>query len=303
MKVIVFLLLLGALELKGQEVTFLKLKQAFKYENNKDVPEFSGLCIKDESLYSINDKSKNYLYKLELDTIKSIFHVKGNYITKGKDFESIDYFNNSFFTVDERSCKVYKIVNDNAVEYSKEFLTSLDMENLIDRGENGNKQVESFSMLNDSTFIVATERGITSLAVVNIEGNILLKKIIPPIHYDDSCLPDALTEQDTIIKDSNSFSDLCIFEGKIYLLERKKKLIYIAEISKDLLTITKAISFRNGINSCDEYHNYYGAAEGLAINHNYIYIILDNNGKGQKQKQHMCDKNRKTLFQYYNDGF
>jgi hypothetical protein len=295
---IVFFLISPKIE--AQEVSFLKLKQAFKYENNKNVPEFSGLCIKDGSLYSINDKNENYLYKLNMNTVESTFKVNSLVISKGIDFEGICYYNNSFFAIDERHCKVYKIFNNTVIEYSKEFLKNLDSQKLIDKGEGGNKQIESFSMLDDSTFIIATERSITTLAKINIQGKVLSKTKIPPLHYNDSCLPTPLTLQKEIVKDANSFSDLCIFQGKAYLLEREKKLIYVVDISTDQFVITKTLSFKNGIIPCEEDHPYYGAAEGVAIDDKYIYIILDNNGDDESKVKHMCDKNRRTLFQFYN---
>ena len=310
MKPVIFLLVffLAILKSEAQEVTFLKLKQAFKYENNKKVPEFSGLCIKDGVLYSVNDKNENYLYQLEIDTIHSTFKANGVCISKDHDFEGICYYNNAFFAVDEKYCKVYKIVNHTAVEYSKEFLKSLYSRKLIDRGDGGNKQVEGFAMLNDSSFLIATERDITTLAKISIQGDILSEKKFHPLHFSDTCLPAALAKKSNAIKGANSFSDLCVFEGKAFLLERTKKMIHEIDISNDSFTITRTLSFKNGILPCEEYHTYYGAAEGLAIDDHYIYIILDNNQCIEKDKRGtcdnkgLCDDTRRTLFQFYKDN-
>ena len=295
--------LLLILRIGAQQISFVRLKQAFKYENNKNVPEFSGLCIKDSILYSINDKNENYLYKLNINTNDSTFNAVSQSVSKNMDFEGICYYKNSFFAVDEKYCKVYKVVNSTAVEYSKEFLQSLDSQKLIDKGEGANKQIESFAMLSDSTFLIATERGITTLAKINVQGKILSKRQIVPLHYEDAYLPDNLLSKNSDIKDANSFSDLCIYEGKAYLLEREKKMIHVIDISNDSFTITKTLSFKNEIIPCEEDHAYYGASEGIAVDDKYIYIILDNNGHTEKDRKHMCDKKRRTLFQFYIDNF
>lgn len=305
MKQVLFLLLfsLTMLKLEAQEVTFLKLKQAFKYEDNNNVPEFSGLSIKDGSLYSVNDKREDYLYKLEVDTSNATFRARGTCISEGIDFEGLCYFDSAFYAVDERNCKVYKVVDNKAVEFSKEFLSSLDSQKLIDTGEKGNMQIESFAMIDDSTFLIATERGITTIAKINVQGKILSKKLIPPLHYNDAYLPVPLTKQSAVIKDANSFSDLCIFDDKAYLLERKKKMIYVVDFSNDSYNLIKTLSFKDAIEPCEEYHDYYGAAEELAIDSTYIYIILDNNARSEKERKQMCDESRKTLFQFYKDGY
>jgi len=295
----VFICFLAILKIDAQEISFLRLKQAFKYENSNYVPEFSGLCIRDGILYSVNDKHKNYLYKLNIDTNKLIFSADSSYISRDNDFEAVCYFGNSFFVVDEKYCQVFKIVNNTAIEYSKKFLGSLKSQKLIDTGEGNNKQIESFAMLTDSTFLIATERGITTLARINIQGEILSARQISPLHYDSIYLPDRLLNRDSSIKDANSFSDLFVYGGYAYLLEREKKMIHVIDISTDSFIITRSLSFKDAIMPCEEYHPYYGAAEGLAIDDKYIYIVLDNNHFGENEKKHMCDKNRRTLFQFY----
>jgi uncharacterized protein YjiK len=301
--IILFIFFVSILTVDAQEVTFLKLKQAFKYENSKNVPEFSGLCLKDGSLYSVNDKESNFLYKVSVDTLNSTFTADGTLISTGKDFEGICYYQNSFFVVEERECRLYKISNNTAIAYGARFLESLKSENIIETGEGGNSQIESIAMLSDSTFLIATERGITALANINYSGKILSKTLISPLHYNDYYLPSSLAKQYINVKDANSFSDLCIFEEKAYLLERKKKLIHVIDITKDTFVIISTLSFKNSIENCEEDHEYYGAAEGIAIDGNYIYIILDNNGNGEIERKHMCDKKRRTLFQFYNSNY
>jgi hypothetical protein len=296
-----FVLLLLLIKLEAQEISFLKLKQAFKYEDNINVPQFSGLCVKDGELYSINDKGTNCLYKLSIDTQNSTFRSNCTQISNDKNFEGLCYFNNSFYLVDEKECMLYKISNNTANSHGATFLESLKSARLIDTGGNSNRQIESLGMLSDTTFIIATERVITSLAIINNRGEILSKTSIPPLHYDDNWLPGSFSGKEQNEKDANSFSDLCVFKGKVYLLERQKKLIHVFDISLDSFTIVKTLSFKYGINSCDEYNPFYGAAEGLAIDDNFIYIILDNNGFTQKNRSNMCDNERRTLFQFYKD--
>lgn len=280
----------------AQEVSFLTLKQAFTYAGDEDVPEFSGLCFKDGTLYSVNDKQENYLYKLRIDTNSATFSSDRIQIAAYKDFEGICHYQNAFYVIEEKECRVYKIINNNATPYGAAFLTSLKSKRLVDTGEGGNRQIEGFAMLSDSTFLIATERTVTSLATINIRGEILSGMQFPPLHFSDTCLPSPLLSKSSSTKDANSFSDLCIYKGKAYLLEREKKMIHVIDISRDPFVITRTLSFKNDILPCDEYHDYYGAAEGLAIDDQYIYIILDNNEKQNLQ----CNKRGRTLFQFYN---
>ena len=166
MKPVIFLLVffLATLKSKAQEVTFLKLKQAFKYENNKKVPEFSGLCIKDGILYSVNDKKTEDLKNLNYEANKvkhndlGKVYTKSSLINKNILLNNI-YKDNMMKNNDEKLGSIDLSENNNDIKpkiknlYSKEDINikkeeikyNVNKDNNIDKKQNG----DNLKNLND----------------------------------------------------------------------------------------------------------------------------------------------------------
>jgi len=235
----------------------------------------SGLTLIDGRLHTVSDKHNDFIYCLELsnDTAIAVPAVKIAQpffsFFHSYDFEGIAHDDSgNFLLASESQCRILRISPDGE---NSNWITP----NLKPAGKKAglfqvkNAYLEGICCISPNELILCAEREPRGLVEINLEKTPIQVYAYPS---EDSKF---IFPQGT----SKDFSGLCRYKNEVYILERNAFLIGQLKRVKNQLIETIGWSYRH-IETMATYRYSdmkFGKAEGICIDDNYIYIIIDNN--------------------------
>jgi len=263
---ILFIFLTACSNHKGSNS--LKLIKAYDVEINNSI-EPSGLTLWDGQFYTVSDKH-NIIYhllfqddKVELEPIIYIENDKGMKL----DFEGITHDDDFFYLVSEMHFQILKISKDGSNQ------SWLPLDNILrTKGrevglfQTRNGYFEGICVLDNNQFLLAAERQPRGFVEYNANNDKIkaYKMNQAVFDYQDQRSPD--------------FTGLSCDDG-LYVLDRNAYTVAKLKKVKGKYTEIKGYGYGHVINQ--ERFKYqdmkYGHAEGLVVDGDNVYIILDNN--------------------------
>jgi len=257
-----------------ESVIDLDLHKVYFVEGPKNFQP-SGLTIIDGCLYTVSDKHDHFIYSLELkgDTAKATPAVEiplpfFSFI-HSFDFEGITHDNaGNFYLASETQYRILKVSPDG----KKANWITPDLKpagQKVGLFQTINAYIEAICCISPNNFILGAERQCRGFLEVN-SGKELIQITAYSSEKSKFRFPDAT---------NTDFSGLCFFRNNIYVLERNAYLFSRLKRENDQLVETTGWSYRH-VETAEtfRYANMrFGKAEGLCIDKNIIYIIVDNN--------------------------
>jgi uncharacterized protein YjiK len=275
--ILILTMILSASVATGSEdrITPLKLIRALPVEGPEN-NQPSGLTLLDDILFAVSDKHDDTIFRISLTDTNAVFvpHLKfeipESVPGKRLDFEGITCdAEGSFYLVSETAFRILRVSADGVgVSWITHSLRAVgEQEGLF---QTRGAYLEGIALLGPDTFLVCAERQPRGLIEVDRSVEPFGVRVF---NYDDTSLnlPDGR---------GADFSDLFRENGDLYVLQRNSdavcKLVYGGPISEE----KEVWSFGHIVNREDlRYSNMkYGLAEGLCMDAERVYLILDNNG-------------------------
>ena len=264
-----------------QAATPLKLHKVFYIEGPENFQP-SGLTIHNDRLYTICDKHDNVIYHLNLqhpdrqnDTAAAIpeIFIKLSFFSflYSYDFEGITCDEaGTFFLVSETQSRILKVAADGkkSAWITPDLKPAGQTTGLI---VDHNAGLEGICRLAENKILVCAERQDRGFLEIDLTSDPVFVHAYPSEQSKFKFPPG-------IRKD---FSGLYFYKNAVYVLQRNA--FVIARLKRDKihhLVETDGWSYRH-IETMPPYRYAdmtYGKAEGLCIDEQYIYIIIDNNG-------------------------
>lgn len=287
LKLIIALLLTSASSISlGADVLGVPEIKTFKVypiEPNSGF-EPSGLTIKDGQLFTVSDKS-NKIYRLEIKQEVSMMvpHITFDATQLGAlnfDLEGITVVDNDFFVVSEAHHRLVRVKPQGQLSWVPDgpsFFPSAHQDGLF---QLFNASLEAVTYLGDGRFLMAAERQPRGLIEVQLDAT--LSQVVWQKNHVLNSTTHQLNNGRT-----PDLTGLYYFEDEIFALHRNAELIHHwVKDDAGKFRESKQWSYEHIVNAPE--HQYqdtqYGHAEGLAVDENYFYIVIDNN-KNPKAKQ------------------
>lgn len=250
-----------------------------------DVPEQvepSGLVMRNDSLFTISDDHDHTIFHVDFDLSENTaalhpfinFNAPNLPESGHLDFEGIttDTAGN-FYLVSESAFRILKVSpGGTSVEWVTPNLKSYG--DIVGLFQKKNANFEGLSTTDGVHFTLCAEReprGIMQLNLNDMPGS------ITAIKQDYAVIPSKG-------KRTPDYVGLSIFGSTIYCLERGIHAVTELQIEHGKIKEKSLWTFAHVEN--DPRWKYadmeYGHAEGLLVNKDFVYIILDNNGDGRQ---------------------
>ncbi len=262
--------------------------------NGLEDAQLSGLTIKNGVLYTVSDKRDTVLYKIELGEKDAAVVPHLTFTPPAHendlDLEGITHDADNFYLMCEDQFQILK-VNAKTSEASWASTSYYGM--CKEEGFFGvnNAYFEGITKTGESTFVMAMERQPRGLLDVNLSFDEPSSRIVKMDYSKFKSNKAGAVD----------FAGLYYYNNRLFALQRNAYLISEMEPTNSGYNEGDAWSYRHvALNERYHYSNMkYGHAEGLAIDKDYIYIILDNNNTSR-----LVDKNdkRPLLFIFNNPG-
>jgi hypothetical protein len=237
----------------------------------------SGLCSVDGVLYAVSDRHDHAICRIELSEEYAELQP---YITfnapwsgawvRGLDFEGLTYSNGSFFIISEANFRILRVHESGG---SLDWVTPSVEEAGTEAGlfTEKNARLEGLALLGGGRIVLAAERAPRGLIDVIVRDG-EETQIQPLICSNTSLNIKAPREAD--------FADL-FFDGEdLYALTRNADAIVRIAFDETGYEELEVWSFGH-VTNADEYRYEdmtFGKAEGLTMDEDNVYVILDNNG-------------------------
>lgn len=239
--------------------------------------EPSGLTIKNGQLFTVSDKH-SAIYRIEIkgDVAHLKPQIKFNPMQLGAinlDLEGITVVDADFFLVSEAHHKLLKVNPDGQISWVPEFGSVFKSAEQAGLFQVFNAALEGITYLGNHQFLLAAERQPRGLIELQLDQD--FKKIIEQKNFvlKASIFPPP-TGRNT------DLAGLYKHRDTIYGLYRNAEIIH--QWNKDQsgqYREGKAWSFAHIVGQAQHRYqdNRFGHAEGLAVDDDYFYVILDNN--------------------------
>ncbi|MBX7257200.1 MAG: esterase-like activity of phytase family protein [Candidatus Hydrogenedentes bacterium] len=256
------------------KVPELELEVAYPLEGSEST-EPSGLALSNGTLFCVSDKQDSCIYKIDIENGKAslepaIWFELPNEGPEGlADFEGIACdTDGTFYLASEKMFRVLRVSSDGK---DTRWITP----DLRPAGEDAGlfhtegANFEGIAQLDPTHFFLCAERQPRGIVAVDITSEPastkaykLDKATVPPHGIR---VPD--------------FTDLCYHDGVLYALERNAEIISTVEIQNENVSVKPWRSFHDTAdrNELRYTNSRFGMAEGLAIDSNRVYVVLDNN--------------------------
>lgn len=247
------------------------------YIESTDAVETSGLVIRDNVLYTVSD-DHNDIYKISLQDETAVLSIEHNLDAMqlsvlNFDLEGITVVDGEFFVVSETHHKLIRLKGDKlewVPDYGSVYPDAAKIGLFKTRGAG----IEAVTYLGDHTFLMAVERQPRGLIEVTLDDE--FKNIVHQSNqlFDPS---EHLSEGSR----APDLTGLYHYDGKTYALHRNANVIIELIKNKSGQYVEgKSWSFANIIYNPEYAYedNTYGFAEGLAVDDDYFYVVIDNNG-------------------------
>ncbi len=280
---VVFIFLLGGvchhLALAEDKLFNLKLHKSFPVEGPENIQP-SGLTIWNEQLYTVSDKHDTVIFRIIFNENNAVlqpyltFNPPDPHNRGWFDFEGITMDDKgNFYLISETRFKILQVRADGSVVY---WITP----SIRPFGENEglfqvhNAYGEGITFISPNKFIICAERQPRGMIEINLQSS-------PASIMAHRCEESKFGFPPGV---STDFAGLFYFKDALYVLQRNAYLISQLTVDERGCSEGPGWSYHH-IVTRDEFRYtdmQYGHAEGLAIDENYFYIILDNNGDPRK---------------------
>ncbi|OHX67729.1 SdiA-regulated domain-containing protein [Flammeovirga pacifica] len=255
-------LILSSLNINAQKIKELKLLEIKQLTNYKDRFDLSGISNYKNDFVVVGDKFENkFIYTVVQK--ENNFELISSYplSIEGKlDLEGISVYDQKAYLINEANNEVYVYDFDNHTT----TMLPIDWSNLsLPKDEwLKNTGFEGVAVDHKSNLLyLAKERQPSFILVVDL----LTNKIIKEINIKKSC--------------SKDISDICLYNGDLFILERNAQCI--GQYSLSLNKIVRHYSYKKSV-IIDGEKLYepekYGMAEALLIKDGSLWLGFDNNG-------------------------
>lgn len=240
--------------------------------------EPSGLTIKDGHLYTVSDAHPS-IYKIELSdgVAHMVPQIDIDVTTLGAlnlDLEGITHDGEHFYVVSEAHHRLIKVNSDGQAQWmthdGSSFYPEANKDGLF---QVFNAALEALTYLGEGRFLLAAERQPRGLIEAQFDENGRL--LSQTNHVLDQSVHKLTKNR------KPDLTGLYFHDGEVYALHRNAELIHrwVKNDSGQFEEIDEW-SFAHIVNH--PAHAYqdmtYGHAEGLAVDDEHFYVILDNNG-------------------------
>ena len=265
----------------GAETTPLQLVRALPLEG-LDNAHPSGLTIVDGKLYAVSDQHDHAVCRIRLRRDRAVIepHVTFNAPWTGAwilslDFEGLAYKDGFFFLVSEAILRVLR-VHETGTDLA--WVTPGVEEAGLEAGLFGEKKarLEGLALLGGGRLLLAAERAPRGLVEV----------VVDPAGGEAAvsahAFPESLLEPPEPLEPD--FSDLFYDGEDLYALSRNAEAVLRIEFEDGELRELAFWTFGEVTRAPE--HRYLnqrsGRAEGLCMDDEHVYVVLDNNGRGRE---------------------
>lgn len=234
----------------------------------------SGLCMVSGELYAVSDKH-DWIYKLKIqptrvDMIPHLMIDKPALGVSELDLEGITSdLKGNFFLASERHSRLIRVNARNTSWVEGDVDQVARASGLLNKQNAG---FEGVTFIPPKQFLIAVEREPRGLLLLTLNDQ--LNKVI-------EIVPQVMEETNFTIPAQRSadFSGLSFYNQKIYALTRNADLVNVLDKKIEGFTEGESWSYRDIVLMPENMYEdmRYGHAEGLVVNENYIYVLLDNN--------------------------
>lgn len=266
-------LLIGCQNINSN-VTTLKLVKALPVEYHESI-EPSGLTSYDGVFYTISDDHDNFIFKLEIYEDKVVLNPEIKFEPPPMegfnkfDFEGITCDNDgNFYLSSENTLQILRVSREGEkVSWLFESVKRYGETKGLFQIENAN--LEGIAWLGNNQFVLCAERQPRGILSLNLSEN--------PPNIDVYNLNQTNVElQEPRFPD---FTGLFVEGGDIWVLERAACRITKIEFQKDNVKLLQSWSYES-IEMSDSLRysdTLFTCGEGVCMDANYVYVILDNN--------------------------
>jgi hypothetical protein len=244
--------------------------------------EPSGLTFRDGVLYTVSDKHDDTIFRLEpgANSVKVTPDVQfpvANLPAAGNlDFEGITVDSDgNFLLVSETEFRVARVKADGS---DAQWITDSLEQTGRQAGlfETDNAYLEGIASPSPGVLLLCAERQPSGIVTVNLNAN-------PPEVAALKFYPSSFPIRPGRTSD---LTDLYFENGKSYALQRNGEGICLLMISEFGPQDTALWSFKTAVRKSESAYrdSFFGMAEGLVMNKERIYIIVDNNGTPSREK-------------------
>lgn len=237
----------------------------------------SGLAIWEDALLTVSDRHDHAIYRLDWNlegaALSPYLEFEPPESDTGRqrmDFEGITVDGDGhFYLVSETLCRVMRVqANDGTAQWVSPDMTADGQAAGLFQIDNA--YLEGIALVNKGRFLLCAERQPRGIIEADFNQS-------PPFIRAVNCDESRFTFPEGTTPD---FSDICFYQGTVYVLQRNAYLV---------------ASLRLGMEGCEEVGAWsyahierdprweyvdmrYGHGEGLVMDDDYLYIVLDNNG-------------------------
>lgn len=267
------LLLIIKCQSGSSEIIPLKLVKALPVEYSESV-EPSGLTFYNGDFYTLSDDHDSIIFKLEMLEDKVVLHP--HIIFEAPSLKGVDKFDfegitcdtdGNFYLSSENAFRILKVSHDGQkVTWLFDSLKQLGEEKGLFQVPNAS--LEGIALINPDQFVLCAERQPRAIIKANLKGSPQIQ-----IYYPKK------TKLDLLVAHFPDFTGLFIENKNIYVLERAECVISRVNFEGDSVALSRRWTYKS-IETSDEYRyadTVFTSGEGLWMDSNYIYVILDNN--------------------------
>lgn len=269
------LLIPGCFQAEGPgDIPELRIVKVLPVESQFPV-EPSGMVMHAGILYVVCDKTDDRIFRLEItdDYARMWTHLRFQPPARSMDYEGVTIDSRgNFYLISEYHHRILRVTPAGIAEwFGPNFRTFAEPEGMLRRFNAG---LEGITLLEDGSFLLAAEREERGLIRWN------------PEHGEDSppmaikAMPRTRFTSALAFWRIPDFSGLATDSNRVFALFRNAHLVVELEREGDLFVESeRAWSFAHVEN--DPRFAYleerFGQAEGIAVNGNRVYLIVDNN--------------------------
>lgn len=286
------LLIIGSTRLSGQsaslpldrpetqrfEIHPLKLERALPVDGEEG-KELSGLAICDGELYTISDVQDDRIFRIRFSGEQAVLESYLEFVAPPMDgLTKLDLEGltcddeGNFYLVSESACRILKVGagDRHAIWITPSLLDFGSSKNLFQRR---NAYLEGIALVAGDEVIVAAERQNRGLMRVKLPFSGAVEVLEFPVAH--LAIP---------WQRSPDLSDLTFEGDQLYGLIRAASALCRLDWEHGVVTETQCWSFETIENLPElQYENMrYGRGEGLAIEGDTVYVVLDNNQEARK---------------------
>jgi uncharacterized protein YjiK len=259
----------------AQVLTPLNLVDALPIEGPENI-EPSGLTIVNNTLFTISDEHDDTIFRIELRDESAVlfphitFPVPESSSERGMDFEGITSdADGNFYLLSESNFRILR-VSANGDEISWITPSLRPYGDAIGLFQARNTYLESIAFVGGSQFIAGAERQPRGLLEINLN-------VTPP---DVQAFRVDVTKAPVPQGRAIDFSGMFYENGTLYTLHRSAEVVNQLTFDGANFEEEDLWSFSDIVNSEDLRYSdrEFGMAEGVSLDSEHVYVILDNNG-------------------------